>query len=119
MLADPQTITIDGTAISLALVSQQGTTSLYRSADGLHRLKVAYTETNKNTRYLVRYEEDAVAADPISTVNQKVTGVVQLVLDQPAFGIDDARFVKIVTGLKTLLATTGGGFVERVLSNEH
>jgi len=119
MLTDPQTITIDGTAISMPLVSSQGTTSLYRSADGLHRLKVSYTESKNNTRYLLRYEEDAVAADPISSLNQKVTAAVYLVIDQPTFGIDDARLVKVITGMKTWLNTGSGLLVERVLGNEH
>jgi hypothetical protein len=121
MLTDPQSITVDGVAISLPLINNQGNTSLYRSADGLHRLKIGYTEQNRNTRFVIRFEEDVVADNPIgqSDSNTKVTGVVQVLFDQPNFGITDARMVDIVAGLKTWLTTTSGGIVERVLGNEH
>lgn len=125
MLSDPLTITIDGTAISLARILQspgskgQGPFSLYRSSDGLHRLKIGYTEGGRNTRYLISYEEDAVSEDPISTTNQKVTTRMQTTIDQPSFGISDDRIVKIVAGMKTLMATTSGAFIERVLGNEN
>jgi hypothetical protein len=118
-LADPQTITIDGVAISFALISTNGNSSLYQSADGAKRLRVSWTKTPGRTRYLMRYEEDAISADPISAVNKKVTASLYFVVDQPDFGIDDARVVKIVTGMKTWLATSSGGLVEKVLGNEH
>jgi len=119
MLPDPQVITIDGVAISMPLVKVQGTESFYQSADGLSRLRISYTVNKFSTRYLVHYEEDAVAADPITAVNKKVTIREYYVIDQPTFGISDAKAVKIVAGMKTLLNTGSGLFVERVLGNEH
>lgn len=125
MFTDPLTVTIDGVAISLARIQEspgskgQGPFSLYRNADGTKRLKIGFTEGSTNTRYLIRYEEDAVSADPISAVNKRVTAVFQTTIDQPSFGITDARVVNIVAGMKTLMATTSGAFVERVLGNEH
>jgi len=119
MLADPQTITINSVAIGMPLINNQGTSSLYQSADGTSRLRVSFTPGKGSTRYLIRYEEDAISADPISAVNKKVTASIYLVIEQPSFGISDARIVLIMAGLKTLLATTSNGFVEKVLANEH
>jgi len=119
MLSDPQTITIDGVAISLALVSSQGSKSLYQSADGLNRLRVEWTKQNGKTRYLYSFQEDAVSADPISEINKKVTVTINWTIDQPDFGISDARIVKIIAGLKTHYNTGTGALVERILGNEH
>jgi hypothetical protein len=115
VLADPQTITIDGVAVSLPRIKIEGTKTTYQSADGLHRLIVSYTDAKGNTRYLVRYEEDAVSSDPISAVNKKVSADVYLVIDQPSFGIDDTRVAKICAGLFSLLDATMLG---KVLGNQ-
>jgi len=119
MLPDPQVVTINSIAISMPLVSSQATSSLYQSADGLSRLRISWTANKGSTRYLVRYEEDAIAADPITAVNKKVTASIYIVFEQPSFGISDARMILITAGLKTLLNTGAGLFVERILSNEH
>jgi len=121
MLTDPQSVTIDGVAISMPLINNQGNTSLYRSSDGTKRLKIGYTEQNRNTRFLIRYEEDTIADNPIGVAdsNTKVTSVVQMLFDVPNFGVTDDRVVKIIAGLKTWLTTTSGGIAERVLGNEH
>lgn len=118
-LTDPQTITIDGVAISLALVQNQGTSSLYQSADNLDALRVSWNKQNGKVRYLISFRESAIASDPISAANKSVTTTINLTIDQPDFGITDARVVKIIAGLKTLLSTSAAGFVERVLAGEH
>jgi hypothetical protein len=115
MLSEPITANISAVDIVMPRVKIEPNKSTYQSQDGLHRLIVGYTENRGSTRFLIRYEEDAVSADPISAANKKVTAAVYLVIDQPSFGIDDTRVGAIVTGFKALLDTS---FIGKVLGNQ-
>lgn len=106
MLSDPQTISVSAIAIPMPKVKIEGSKTTYQSADGLHRLIIQSTESKANTRYLVRFEEDVVSPDPISSVNKKVTLSMYLVVDQPAFGIDDTRAAAIWAGFTGLVTSS-------------
>jgi len=117
MLSDPQSITIATIATSLPAVRIEATKTTYQSADGKQRLIISYDDKGKaSTRYLIRYEEDAIAADPISAVNAKKTLAAYMVIDQPAFGFTDARVDEVMAGLKLLADST---FLLKVLGNQH
>jgi hypothetical protein len=117
MLTDPQSITIATIATSLPAVRIEATKTVYQSAAGDKRLIVSYDDKTKNaTRYLIRYEEDAVSADPISAVNAKKTLACYMVIEQPAFGFTDARVDEVMAGLKALVDST---LLLKVLGNQH
>ncbi|DAD51345.1 coat protein [ssRNA phage Esthiorhiza.3_6] len=115
MLNDPITINISAVDIVMPRTRTEPTKSVYRSADGLHRLVVSYSENKGSTRYLLRYEEDAVAADPISAANKQVSSALYLVIDQPTFGIEDARVAAQWAGFKSLVDAT---LLGKVLGNQ-
>lgn len=116
MLSDPQTLTIDGISTDLPSISVSPTETLYQSSDGKLRLRVSYTTDKAKTRYLVRVEEDAISADPISAVNAKKTCAVYVVIDQPLFGFADTRVRDITVSLKDWLTSAN---ILKVLGNQH
>lgn len=116
MFSDPQAITINLVTHSLPAVRREATKTTYQYADGTQRLILSYDDKGgKSTRYLVRYEEDAISADPISAVNAKKTLAVYFVIEQPAFGFTDARVDYVIAGLKLWLDSTN---TLKVLGNE-
>lgn len=115
-LADPQSITINAVATSLPLVRREATKATYQSAAGDQRLIVSYDDKGgKSTRYLIRYEEDAIAADPITGANVRKVLAYYWVIEQPTFGFTDARVSLVSTGFKALVDAT---LLGKVLGNE-
>lgn len=117
MLADPQSVTISGTPVSLPAVSRNGASSVYRSADGNHQLTVTHSSSRANDRirHEIRLDKTVVAADPVSAVNKSVQASVYLVINEPAFGFTDADLGAICSAL-TAFCTTGT--ISKVLGGE-
>lgn len=105
MLQDPQTITIDGSAISFARTSSDGLRSTYQNPDGTHKLTVSHQTSKKRTRRMVRIDKQIVAADPLTAVNQYQTAGVYLVIDHPEFGFTVDQIDDVIQGFKTWLTT--------------
>ncbi len=97
--SDPQSLTINGSAISLPRTNVDGTLSEYTTADGAYRLSVAHSVgTRKSHR--VKLENQKVAADPFTTgVNKAYSGSVSLVVNEPALGFTDAELAYMVAAL--------------------
>lgn len=66
MLADPQTITIDGTAIAFRRVPTNGTNGKFQNADGSLTLEVFQNNTKSGERFNARLTRSLMAPDPIN-----------------------------------------------------
>jgi len=103
MYADPQSVTVSGTAIPLPRIGapnpeRRGT---FRSADGLTTLETRQDATNNRFRREVRLTLKKVAVDPISALNKEVSTSVIIAVDEPRIGFSDAELAALLTGLTT------------------
>lgn len=107
MLADPQSVTINAVAKSLALTNDSPTQRVYTFADGTLSLVTKQNSTSTRFRREVRVAQTKIAADPISAVNAQVGTSVYLVIDEPRSGVfSDAEIGYVIDALKTWSSST-------------
>jgi len=116
MLSDPQTLTVNSVAKSLARVETAGTRSVYRTADEVFQLTVSHAESKNRTRRMVRVDQRVVAADPLSSQNEYKSLGVYFVVDQPEYGFSATEIGYVWAALKALADST---FLGKVLGAEH
>lgn len=66
MLADPQTITIDGTAIPFFRVPSVGTNGVFKNADGSLVLEVFQNNTKSGERFNARLTRTVIGPDQVN-----------------------------------------------------
>lgn len=115
-LATPQTVTIDTVATDLNRVLEDGTKSIYQSADGNTKLTVSHQESKSRVRRMARIDRKIIAADPLSAVNAYQTCGVYIVIDEPATGFTDAALLGYVNVLKTWLSDAN---INAILASRH
>lgn len=114
--ADPQSITLAGTAISLPRVGSSENTGVFRSADQKVQLEVSHT-TNRRIRRLVRMRDNSIVSSPlVPDQNMVVSSQVYLVLDQPKNGYTSADLIAQVKALAAWLAA--GTNAEKFVTGE-
>lgn len=91
MFADPQSVTIAGSTVSLPRISSTGNLGVFRSADGLISLDIRQAQTANRFRREFRLTKKKVAADPISAVNKEVSTSVIIAIDAPKFGFSNTE----------------------------
>jgi predicted Zn-dependent peptidase len=113
---DPQTLTVDSTPHTLALVKSDGYRSEYLESTEDFMMTISHQESKGRTRRMVRVDNRVVAADPLTSVNEYKSLGVYLVIDEPEYGFDDDEIDDVVQGLLTWLTTAN---VLKVCGNEH
>lgn len=106
MLADPQSVTINGVATSLPRTSAGPTQNVYTSADGNTTMTTRQNATSQRFRREVRLSQRKVAPDPISAVNREIGVSVYLVIDEPKAGFTDAEIGYLIDALKSWATST-------------
>lgn len=91
MLADPQSVTINTVATSLALTGDTPTKRSYTSSDGTVRLDVSQLSTSGRFRREFRLSQSKIAADPISAVNKEVSASIIIAVDEPKYGFSNTE----------------------------
>lgn len=117
--ADPQTVTISGTAISLPRVSSGDGSSKYLSADGRVQM-IASSQYNKRTRRTLRLDHSKIAADPF-TADQTLYGMsVYLVFDIPNNGVgySAADALAVYSGFKGQFTASSDLLITKLLGGE-
>lgn len=115
-LADPITLTIDGSGHTLNRVRTEGTRSIYAEAGEAYKLTVSHQESKDRTRRMIRVDNRIVAADPLTAQNEYKGLGVYLVIDEPEYGFTDTAITNIAAGLQALCDAT---FIGKVLSGQH
>lgn len=119
-LADPQSVTISGSAISLPRTGSSVNSGTFGSGDGLVTETVSHQNSGKKTRHLVRLDHSKVAADPFqSSVNAKYNMAVYMVIEVPSVGYTVAEAKAVVDGFIAQLSASTGALVTKVLGNEN
>lgn len=116
-LADPQSVTISGTANSLPRTGQGPSSGSFQLPDGTVVLKVSHAYGKRNRR-TVRLEHSKIAADPITAANTRFSLTVYTVIDTPLVGYTVAEANAICQGLFKWLTDTSGGNTAKVLGGE-
>lgn len=109
MFADPQSVTINAVAKSLARVLQNGTSATYQTSDGIYKMIISHQQSKKRIRTMVRIENRAVVTDPLTSVNDYDTLSFFCVVDRPEYGFSDAQIGYVVAGLQAWLDSTAVG----------
>lgn len=115
MFVDPITITINAVAQVMNRVSSTGTSSVYQTADGTHKLTISHTRTRDKIRSLVRLDKQKVAADPLTAENQYVTLTQYSVFERPIFGFTQTEMEQLNTGFE---AWVDNAVIGKLFGNE-
>lgn len=94
-LADPQTLTINGAAVSLPRTGLTLTEGGFRSGDQTVTLEVQHSE-GKRKRHVVKATTSTIVADPlVPSVNTPVSYSAHIVFDGPRQGVTALQLQKL------------------------
>jgi hypothetical protein len=117
--ADPQSITINAVALTLARVTQDPTGSFVTS-DALVKETIGQSVSSKGrSRRLIRLDHSKVAANPFdSTLNAKYNMAVYVVVDVPDVGYTITEQKQVTDGFMTYLTASSGAKMLQLLGGE-
>lgn len=119
-LPDPQTITVNAITSSLPRITDDGNTGTYQSADGNLKMTVISAKTSAGRlRAVVRIDQTIVAADPLTAINQSLSGSVYVTYDFPSLGFTTATKIQLWAGLRAQLEATSNAVLTKVLEMQH
>lgn len=113
MLADPQSVTIDGVASSLPRTGSSTDAGVFTSADGNLTLTISHVRGKRNRR-TIRLDHRKVAADPLNTAqNLQYSMSLYMVLNVPSVGYSPDEVKDVLDGfLANLQASSGANEVK-------
>ncbi len=100
---DPQSVTVNSVAQSMPRVKSDGTSAFYQKSDETFKLTISHQKPNNRIRSMVRLDQRAIVADPLTAVNDYETLSYYIVIDRPAVGFSQAQVEQIVAGLNAYL----------------
>lgn len=110
MFADPQSVTVNAVAKSLARVtSPNGQTGRFSNNGGEFELLISQKSTNNRFRREFRFTQTKIAADPISALNKQVGATIIIAIDEPKVGFSDTELGYLIAGVKTAFDATAYG----------
>lgn len=118
MLADPQTITINGVANTLNRVAIGDMNATYRTADESVQLRVSHKTAKDRIRRMARLDQIIVATDPLTAEPDYKSAGVYIVVDEPKVGFSDAQLQYIVTALTAWLSANTNANTTKLLGSE-
>jgi len=118
MLADPQSVTVAGTAISLPRTGLSGTTADYQSADGTTSLRIQQSTSRNQKRTSAVLRTAKVAADPITGLNSRVTATWSITCNQPVDGFSVTELKDQLVALATMLTASSAATTVKILGGE-
>jgi hypothetical protein len=118
MFVDPLTFTHNAVAQTLPRVSTNGTSSLYKKADGLMEVAISHTTSKSRTRSVLRLNLEKVAPDPLQpATNVPYTMSCYVVLDRPLFGFSAAELGQVVATVASIVSNAG--YQAKFVGEEH
>jgi hypothetical protein len=117
--ADPQSVTISGTAISLPRTGAGLNSGEFTSSDGLTAMSVSHNY-GKRTRRAIRLTTSKISADPlVPSQNTRSSMSVTLVIDVPVNGYTVAEEKAAVDGFLAALTAATGAKITQLLGGEN
>jgi hypothetical protein len=107
MLTDPQVVTVNAIAKSMAriLIDGKGKTT-YQNSDGTFKLTVSHQHSGKRIRSMARLDQKAIVTDPLTAANDYDTLTFYYVIDRPEYGFSLAQTQQQVAGFNAWLDAT-------------
>ena len=117
--SDPQSVTIDGTATSLARTSSGVNTGGFTANDGTISMVVQHSY-GKRYRRAISIQVKKYATDPTDTSQQiPVNATIRLTVDQPIQGYTVAELTKVITGFLGTLTASSNANITKLLGGEN
>jgi len=117
--ADPQSVTVNGTAVSLPRTSAGTNAGSFTSSDGLYQLGVASTY-GRRIRRTISLSQSKVSADPlVPSQNVRNNMRCYLVVDTPVNGFTNTEAKYLVDALTAYLTAGTGSKVTQLLGGEN
>lgn len=116
--ADPQSITISGTALNLPRTSFDGQKGEFSANDGSAKITVSH-QNGKRHRRLIRLDHTKISPDPLVAAALVQSGMsISLVIDTPKSGYSVAEAKAVVDGYIAYLSASTGAKITQVLGGE-
>lgn len=116
---DPQSVTIDGTAISLPRTSSGVNAGTFGANDGATALEISHSY-GKRTRRTIAIKVKKYASDPANpTQNIPVSSTIRLTVDHPVQGYTVAELSKVLVGFAASLTASSNANITRLLGGEN
>lgn len=115
--SDPQSITINAIANSLARTSFGVNQGKFSKDDGTVQLTASHAY-NARTRRLLRVDHKKIAPDVFSGDNQEYTMGTWLVVEHPVVGYTNVELKQVIDGFVAYLSASSGANVTRLLGGE-
>lgn len=117
--ADPQTVTISGSANTLPRVGISETKGVFRKDDASVTLQTTSTSNGRRNRMAIRIDHKKVAPDPLMPeTNSPFSMSVTFVVDVPSVGYSIAEQSAITSALTAYLTASSGARVTQLLGGE-
>jgi len=118
MFADPQTITVSGTANTLPRVGSGDYNGTFSKDDGNLQMKVSHS-LGKRIRRVIRVDHRKVAADPLSAdQNLNYNMAMYIVVDVPPVGYTPAEVKAVWDGFLANLSASTAANTTKFLGGE-
>lgn len=117
MFADPQSVTVNSVAQSLARTSSSENGGKFAKSDRTYKMEINH-QYGRRQRHLIKLTHDSLVANPlISGQNINQSASVYIVVDLPT-GYDTATAKLDVDGFVSFLAASSGSAVTKLLGGE-
>lgn len=117
--ADPQSVTVNGTAISLPRTSSGPDSGTFFSSDRLYSMSVKHTY-GKRVRRTIRLNWAKDATDPLTPLQvSRPSMSVIMTVDSPVYGLSSAEQKYVVDALVAYLTASSGAKVTQLLGGEN
>lgn len=100
MFSDPQTLTINAVAKSLARISTSAQSAVYQNADETFKLTISHQKSGTRTRTMVRVDQRAIVTNPLDSTNDYDTLSFYSVFDRPEYGFTNAQIQQLIAGFQ-------------------
>lgn len=120
--ADPQSVTISGSAVSLPNVERAGRRALYTSSDQTVSMTLSHvpqkSKGREKTRTLAQLTKSKIVTDPISTDNVTEDLKISFILERPNYGFSEAEILALSNALCTWLTANSSANVSKLAGQE-
>jgi len=106
MFTDPQSVTVNAVAQLMPRISSSGLKTIYQKSDGNWTFTISHQPSKGRIRSMVRIDQRAVVADPLTAVNDYETLSFYVVIDRPEYGFSMVQCEQLIAGFKTWLDNT-------------